>query len=98
MNEKPYSYYISPEDIQTKDKLTLYNEYLIALLTWEADGNLVKQAEYIALLDSTYDSMSSEDKAIALKNKQRILRGSHEHNGTTVQEGSETNVPVGDEH
>lgn len=90
MDNKPYSYYISPEDIQTKDKLTLYNECLLEILTWEQDGSakaLVEEAALRVRLQELFDSMNTDDQITALQNKRRILRGSHEHNGTIVQVG-----------
>ena len=90
MENKPYSYYISPEDIQTRDKLTLYNECLLEILTWEQDGSAVALANEAALhvrLEELFNSMNSDNQITALQNKRRILRGSHEHNGTIVQVG-----------
>ena len=90
MENKPYSYYISPEDIQTRDKLTLYNECLLEILTWEQDGSTVALANEALLhvrLQEIFDSMNTDDQITALQNKKRILRGSHEHNNTVVQVG-----------
>ncbi len=101
MENKPYSYYVNPDQIQTKDKLTLYNECLLDILTWESDGinpnsYLMQTAIHIKLED-IYDSMNAEEKVIALENKARILRGSHEHNNTIVTNDEEP-IPPSDDY
>lgn len=82
-----YSHYISPEDIVARDKLTQYNDQLLALIMWEGSGN-TNAAEMIAMtqdnLTSIYNSMSTEEQTQADTNRQKILGGERQYNGATI--------------
>lgn len=73
-----YSSYISPEDIVVRDKLTRYNDQLLALLMWESStsSNAATMVEITQEnLQIIYDSMGTEDQAEADVNRKKLLRG-----------------------
>lgn len=82
-----YSHYISPEDIVARDKLTQYNDQLLALIMWEGSNN-TNAAAMVATtqenLATIYNSMGAEDQATADTNRARILNGERQYNGATI--------------
>lgn len=96
-----YSQMIKPEDIKTRDKLTIYNELLVKLLVWQGANDTtpesLEEEERIKIeLALLYLTMNAEEKVEASLNLARILRGCHEDNGTIVPMGSEPPPQVGD--
>ena len=91
-----YSQQIKPEDITTKDKLTLYNEKLVELLTWQGAYDLEQEALVKAELTLLYLSMNTVQKTQANLNLARVYRGCHMQNGVIVPVGSEPPSQEGD--